>query len=91
MKANKAQSNQILSYLENEFKPITGVIDPFNRRYDAAPLFVEHWTGLKSDIHTNDVVINGMTVRVKTYSPMSQTKSYAILYELRKAPKLLTA
>lgn len=74
----------VLAWMEKEFEPIKGVIDPFDRIYDARPVFMEYLK-LKKDIHTVDENIGGIKVRIKQCSPMHQTKSYHVIYSILTA------
>ncbi len=79
----KHKKPYVMSWLEDYFKPIENVIDPFGRSYTAAPHFMEY-NKLKKSIHTEDHNVGGIKVRLHQASPMSQTKNYQVLFTILK-------
>lgn len=69
------------SWLKDNFKEETGVIDPFGRVYSARPVF-QYRDKIKKDIHTEEHNIGGINIRLHQYSPMHQTKSYCVTYTI---------
>lgn len=59
-------------------------IDPFGREYEATPHFMEG-TIKKNDLMASELIMpNGTKLRIKTLSPMGNTKTYQVIYQIIK-------
>jgi hypothetical protein len=77
---NKTEK-EIINILKTEFKQIKDVFDVNGKHYSAFPFFYENEFA-DNDMMVVKRTIEGVTFKIKEYSPMSISKRYAVAYQI---------